>query len=201
MRLPSNVASWLSAYYPIYILRIFACETQDFASLLSWFATGKYGFSQIIAVASACRDARFCVSRAMWRAGCQCVTPFVYCASLLVRRKILRLYFVVLRRENMFFSQIIAVASACRDAKSCVSRAMWQATSQCVIRTVKNIDNVLLTGSLFSVAGWSVLKNACFRAFVYIVECQRIMFFATRCELFRFVKEAFLYAGKGSLAV
>ena len=140
--LPCNVASWLSVCYPVYMLRIFACETQDFASLLCWFATGKYGFSQII-----------------------------------------------------------TMASACRDAKSCVSRAMWQATSQCVIRTVKNIDNVLLTGSLFSVAGWSVLKNACFRAFAYIVEYQWIMFFAMRWALFRFVKGAFLYAGKGSLAV
>ena len=140
--LPSNVTGWLSVCYAVCILRIFACETQDFASLLCWFATGKYGFSQIIAVASACRDARFCVSR-----------------------------------------------------------AMWQATSQCVIRTVKNIDNVPLTGSLFSITVCSVLKNACFRTFVYIVECQWIMFFATRCEHLRFVKEAFLYVGKGSLAV
>ena len=142
LRLPSNVTGWLSVCYAVCMLRIFACETQDFASLLCWFATGKYGFSQII-----------------------------------------------------------AVASACRDAKSCVSRAMWQATSQCFIRTVKNIDNVLLTGSLFSVAGWSVLKNACFRAFAYIAEYQWIMFFAMRWALFRFVKGAFLYAGKGSLAV
>ena len=142
MRLPSNVVGWLSVCYAVCILRIFACETQDFASLLCWFAVGKYGFSQII-----------------------------------------------------------TVASACRDAKSCVSRAMWQATSQCVIRTVKNIDNVLLTGSLFSVAGWSVLKNACFRAFAYIAEYQWIMFFAMRWALFRFVKGAFLYTGKGSLAV
>ena len=142
MRLPCNVAGWQSVCYAVCMLRILACETQDFASLLCWFATGKYGFSQII-----------------------------------------------------------TVAYACRDAKSCVSRAMWQATSQCVIRTVKNIDNVLLTGSLFSVAGWSVLKNACFRTFVYIAECQWIMFFAMRWALFRFVKGSFLYAGKGSLAV
>ena len=105
---------------------------QDFASLLCWFVTEKYGFSQIIAVASACRDAKFCVSRATCRAD-----------------------------------------------------------SLCFIRTVKNIDNVPLTGSLFSVAGWSVLKNACFRAFVYIAEYQWIIFFAMRWALFRFVKGAF----------
>ena len=152
-------------------------------------------------MASACRDAKFCVSRAMWRGGCLCFIPCISCASLLVRRKILRLYFVGLRWENMFFSQIIAVASACRDAKFCVSRAMWQATSQCVIRTVKNIDNVPLTGSLFSITVCSALKNSDFWTFSYIVEYQWIMFFAMRWALFRFVKGAFLYAGKGSLAV
>ena len=65
LRLPSNVTGWLSVCYTVCILRIFACETQDFASLLCWFATGKYGFSQFITMASACRDAKFCVSRAM----------------------------------------------------------------------------------------------------------------------------------------
>ena len=181
-------------------------------------------------MASACRDAKFCVSRAMWRVGCLCFIPCISCASLLVRRKILRLtsnvtgwlsvcYAVCILRifacETQDFAsllcwfatgkygflQIITMALACRDAKFCVSRTTWRAGCRCFILTVKNIDNVPLTGSLFSITVCSVLKNACFRTFVYIVECQWIMFFATRCEHFRFVKEAFLYVGKGSLAV
>ncbi len=84
-------------------------------------------------MASACRYAKFCVSRAMWRADSLFFMPCICCAYLLVRRKILRLYLVSLRWKNMFFSQIIAVALACRDARFCVSRAMWRAGSLCFI--------------------------------------------------------------------
>ena len=147
-------------------------------------------------MASACRDAKFCVSRATWRVGCLCFIPCISCASLLVRRKILRLpcnvtgwlsvcYAVCIllifacetqdfasllcwfATGKYGFSQIIAMASACRDARFCVSGAMWQATSQSVILTVKNIDNVPLTGSLFSITVCSALKNSDFRTCVY----------------------------------
>ena len=43
-------------------------------------------------MASACRDAKFSVSRAMWRGDSLCFIPCICCAFLLVRRKILRLY-------------------------------------------------------------------------------------------------------------
>ena len=45
-------------------------------------------------------------------------------ASFLVRRKILRLYFGLIANYRTHLLLIIMMASACRDAKSCVSRAI-----------------------------------------------------------------------------
>ena len=49
------------------------------------------------------------------------LTP-IYFPSLLVRRKILRLYFLQAEIQKEYIHHAITMASACRDAKSCVSR-------------------------------------------------------------------------------
>ena len=49
---------------------------------------------------------------------------------MLVRRKILRLYFSMPACDIMPFPTFITMASACRDAKSCVSRPAYSNTSK-----------------------------------------------------------------------
>ena len=74
--------------------------------------------------APACRDAKFCVSRATRRKYKQSTTHRFKAHFLLVRRKILRLYFSSITNSNQHSSPLNRNAPASRDAKSCVSRAM-----------------------------------------------------------------------------
>ena len=69
-----------------------------------------------------CRDAKSCVSRPLHHPSTHTKSPSIHRGFPLVRRKILRLYFrspAILYCENHPF---IPTASACRDAKFCVSR-------------------------------------------------------------------------------
>ena len=52
------------------------------------------------------------------------IITHTHCADLLVRRKILRLYFSSNTNSNPYFSSLNHNAPACRDAISCVSQAM-----------------------------------------------------------------------------
>ena len=73
--------------------------------------------------APACRDAKSCVSRAMTVYHHRHIITHTHCTYLLVRRKILRLYFSSDTNSNQHSSPLNRNAPACRDAKSCVSRA------------------------------------------------------------------------------
>ena len=74
--------------------------------------------------APACRDAISCVSRAMTAYHHRHIITHTHCDDLLVRRKILRLYFSSSTNSNPYSSSLNHNAPACRDAISCVSRAM-----------------------------------------------------------------------------
>ena len=65
-----------------------------------------------------------CVSRAVKPDSFRRIITPINSASLLVRRKILRLYFSLPANYRTYLLLIIMMASACRDAKSCVSRAI-----------------------------------------------------------------------------
>ena len=69
------------------------CETQNLASLLWQDASVSVIFMCISLMASACRDAKFCVSRSIMPLLVHHLIALFNWAYLLVRRKILRLYF------------------------------------------------------------------------------------------------------------
>jgi len=90
-------------------------------------------------MAPACRDAKSCVSRPTYSdtrkqhiANNKSIYP-------LVRRKILRLYFSMPACDIMPFPTFITMASACRDAKSCVSRPAYSDTRKQHIANNKSI--------------------------------------------------------------
>ncbi len=80
-------------------------------------------YSLSLTPAPASRDAKFCVSRATRRKHKQSTTHRFKAHFLLVRRKILRLYFSSITNSNQHSSPLNHNAPASRDAKSCVSRA------------------------------------------------------------------------------
>ena len=80
-------------------------------------------YSLSLTPAPASRDAKFCVSRATTVYHHRHIITHTHCTYLLVRRKILRLYFSSDTNSNQHSSPLNRNAPACRDAKSCVSRA------------------------------------------------------------------------------
>ena len=80
-------------------------------------------YSLSLTPAPACRDAKSCVSRAIHRKHTQSTTHRLKAHFLLVRRKILRLYFSSDTNSNQHSSPLNRNAPACRDARFCVSRA------------------------------------------------------------------------------
>ena len=92
-------------------------ETQDFASPGESCAISHIDNTHVTVALT-------CVSRAVKPDSFRRIITPINSACLLVRRKILRLYFSLPANYRTYLLLIIMMASACRDAKSCVSRAI-----------------------------------------------------------------------------
>ena len=92
LRLPSIRAAISPSSHSSAQLRIFPCETQDFASLLLPTTSLSLLSLFILPIAPASRDAKSCVSRPAISLSVPHLIALPDCAHSLVRRKILRLY-------------------------------------------------------------------------------------------------------------
>ena len=125
-----------------------------------------YGASRVfflchVIAALACRDARFCVSRVEKCGNDRRIIASINVAWLLVRRKILRLYLGLQRIQSCGFPAIMTMASACRDARFCVSRVEKRGNNRHFITSING--------------AWLLVRRKILRLYLGSMRCRRVL--------------------------